>query len=170
MTSSASVTPLAAATVPGWRIACDTIFRWVALLGSVLSILQVAFAALGFWGAEEKPGDQAWGMAAFEPHVINGMILYGIAAVLFVLGLLSMSGWPRWVVPLVLFVLLFWVQGLLVGLGFSESRWYGFLHAISGLVIIGGFGWLFGDRTRHPLGRAESYRHAEPLRSESEPR
>jgi len=140
--------------VAGWRVVCDQIFRWVALLGLILSLLQVAFAALGFWGAEEKPGDQDWGMAAFEPHAITGMILYGLAIVLLILGLLSRAGWQVWVIPIVLFLLLYFVQGLLVGLGFGVSRWFGFLHAVDGVLIIAGFGWLFGDRMRHPLRQA----------------
>jgi hypothetical protein len=135
-------------------VICDTVFKWVALLGLALSLLQVALAALGFWGAEEKPGDQAWGMAAFEPHAINGMILYTIAVVLFVLGLLARSGWKAWVIPVVLFALLYFVQGMLVGLGFGVSKWYGFLHAVDGLLIIAGFAWLYFDRMRHPLTKA----------------
>lgn len=150
--SSATATPSTTRKpVAGWRVICDVIFKWVALLGLVLSLLQVAFAALGFWGAEEKPGDQAWGMEAFAPHAINGMILYAIAVVLFVLGLLAMSGWKAWVVPLVLFALLYFVQGMLVGLGFGVSKWFGFLHAIDGVLIIAGFAWLYVDRMRHPL-------------------
>ncbi|WP_166982179.1 hypothetical protein [Paramicrobacterium fandaimingii] len=134
-----------------WRIAIDRVYQWVALLGLVLALLQVAFAALGFWGAEEKPGDQAWGMAAFEPHTINGMVLYAVAAVLFILGLLSRANWKVWVVPLVLFVLLYGVQGMLVGLGFGVSKWFGFLHALNGTVIIAGFAWIYLNRVWRPL-------------------
>ncbi|WP_166999175.1 hypothetical protein [Paramicrobacterium fandaimingii] len=137
--------------VAGWRTVIDRIYQWVALLGLVLALLQVAFAALGFWGAEEKPGDQAWGMAAFEPHAINGMVLYVIAAVLFILGLLSRANWKVWVVPLVLFILLYGVQGMLVGLGFGVSKWFGFLHALNGAVIIAGFAWVYLNRVRRPL-------------------
>ncbi|HEU4849370.1 MAG TPA: hypothetical protein VFS93_03075 [Terrimesophilobacter sp.] len=150
--SSAVTTPSTASKpVAGWRVVCDVIFKWLALLGLVLGLLQVAFAALGFWGAEEKPGDQAWGMAAFEPHAINGMILYGLAVVLLILGVLSRANWKVWVLPIVLFLLLYFVQGLLVGLGFGVSKWYGFLHAVDGVLIIAGFAWLYFDRMRHPL-------------------
>ncbi len=143
-----------AGTVAGWRVVVDQVQKWVALLGLVLSLLQVAFAALGFWGAEEKPGDMEWGIAAFGPHLMNGMILYIIAAVLFVLGLLARSSWKAWVIPLVLFVLLYFVQGLLGGLGFGVSKWFGFLHAVDGLLIIGGYAWLYVDRLRHPMVKA----------------
>lgn len=150
---SPNVTPArtSPAQVAGWRVVCDVIFKWVALLGLLLTLLQVALAALGFWGAEEKPGDQAWGMAAFEPHAINGMILYSLAVVLLILGLLSRANWKVWVLPIVLFLLLYFVQGLLVGLGFGVSKWFGFLHAIDGVLILVGFAWLYFDRMRHPL-------------------
>lgn len=150
--SSATATPSnTRKPVAGWRVICDRIFKWVALLGLLDSLLQVAFAALGFWGAEEKPGDQAWGEAAFEPHAINGMILYAIAVLLFILGLLAMSGWKALVIPVVLFALLYFVQGMLVGLGFGVSKWFGFLHAVDGVLIIAGYAWLYFDRMRHPL-------------------
>lgn len=152
MSSTAVSTPSTGSKpVAGWRLIFDVIQKWVALLGLLLSLLQVAFAALGFWGAEEKPGDQAWGMEAFGLHATNGMILYTVAAVLFALGILTLSGWKAWVIPLVLFLLLFFVQGILVGLGFGVSRWFGFLHALDGTLIIAGFAWLYFDRLRHPL-------------------
>ena len=138
-------------TIAPWRLFFDVAAKWLALLGLLLALLQIAFAALGFWGAEEKPGDKAWGMAAFEPHAINGMILYVVAAVLLIFGLLARSGWKAWVVPLVLFLLLYFVQGILVGLGFGVSKWFGFLHAVDGVLIITGFAWLYFDRMRHPL-------------------
>lgn len=90
-------------------------------------------------------------MAAFEPHAINGMILYALAVVLFILGVLSRANWKVWVLPIVLFLLLYFVQGLLVGLGFGVSKWFGFLHAVDGVLIIAGFAWLYFDRLRHPL-------------------
>lgn len=137
--------------IPGWRVVCDVIAKWVALLGLILALLQVPFAALGFWGGLEKPGDEAWGRAAFDWHTLNANVLYGVAIVLFILGLLSRANWKSWVIPLVLFTLLYFVQGLLVGLGFGLSKWYGFLHAFDGVIIIIGFAWLYFDRLRHPL-------------------
>ncbi|MBX3091092.1 MAG: hypothetical protein KF801_01115 [Cryobacterium sp.] len=154
MSSTTTETSNAVKPVPSWRVVCDVLFKWVALLGLVLALLQVPFAALGFWGAEEKPGDQAWGMAAFEWHSTNAMILYAVAIVLFVLGVLSLANWKVWVLPIVLFLLLYFVQGILVGLGFGVSKWYGFLHALDGVLIIAGFAWLYFDRMRHPLRKS----------------
>lgn len=151
MSSTTASPSQATRPVAGWRVVCDVLFKWIALIGLLLSLLQVPFAALGFWGAEEKPGDQAWGMAAFEWHSINAMVLYAIAIILLVLGVLSLANWKVWVLPIALFLLLYFVQGILVGLGFGLSRWYGFLHALDGVLIIALFAWLYFDRMRHPL-------------------
>lgn len=155
MSSTSVASSTTARPVAGWRVVCDVLFKWVALIGLILSLLQFPFAALGFWGAEEKPGDQAWGMAAFEWHSINAMALYGVAILLFVLGILSMANWKVWVLPIALFLLLYFVQGILVGLGFGVNRWYGFLHALDGVLIVLLFAWLYIDRMRRPL-RAKS--------------
>jgi uncharacterized membrane protein YgdD (TMEM256/DUF423 family) len=84
---------------------------------------------------------------------MNGEVLQYLAVLLLILGLVARSGWKAWVIPLVLAVMLFTVQGILVGLGFDVNEWFGFLHAISGTVITAGFVWLMIDRWRHPLTR-----------------
>lgn len=137
--------------VASYRVVFDVIERWLALLGVLLCALQFSFAALGFWGAEEKPGDQAHGMAAFAPHAVNGQILGYLAILTLIAGIVSRANVAAWLIPLVLAVLLMLVQGLLVGLGFEVSKWYGFLHALDGAIISAGFVWLMIDRFRHPL-------------------
>lgn len=138
-------------TIATYRIVADSIQRWLAMLGFILCAVQIAFAASGFWGVVENPGDQAAGIAAFEPHFIMGKVLQYLALVLLVLGVLSRANWKSWAIPLVLAILLFVVQGVLVGLGFELGRWYGALHAFDGTIITAGFVWLWYDRWRHPL-------------------
>jgi len=137
---------------PRYRVVADRVQAWGALLGVVLCAVQVAFAALGFWGAQEHPGDEAADRAAFDPHVVNGMILQYLAVVLLLLGIVTAVSWKVWVIPLALAILLFAVQGLLVGLGFEVGKWFGALHAFSGMAITAGFAWLMIDRFRRPLG------------------
>ncbi|WP_349903255.1 hypothetical protein [Parafrigoribacterium humi] len=137
----------------GYRSVFDAVQRWLALLGVVLCALQIGFAALGFWGAQLNGGGEQATRAAFEPHGMNGEVLQYLAVLLLILGLVARSGWKAWVIPLVLAVMLFTVQGILVGLGFDVNEWFGFLHAISGTVITAGFVWLMIDRWRHPLTR-----------------
>lgn len=153
--SSTTATPgfeTGAPAIASYRVAADVAERWLAAVGVVLCALQIVFAAAGFWGAEEKPGDQAAGMAAFAPHAMTGTILGYLAVLLLLLGLVSRANVKAWMLPLIAAVLLLVVQGMLVGLGFGVSRWFGALHAFSGTVITAGFVWLAIDRFRHPMG------------------
>ena len=150
MTETSAVARLSTqAPVASWRVWADVTQRWLALLGFLASLLDGFYGAQGFVNLISEVGDPA---LVFVPHVIVGQILYGVAALLFVLGLIAGSGWKAWVMPLVLFALAFVVQGLLLDLGFG-GRSYLFLHVVSGILIIVGFGYLFGNRMRHPLAR-----------------
>ena len=133
--------------VASWRVWADIAQRWLALLGFLASLLDGFYGALGFGNLMGEVGDPA---QAFVPHAIWGQVLEGIAVLLFVLGLIAASGWKAWVIPLALFGLAFFVQGLLIDLGFG-GRLYVLLHVVTGILIIVGFGYLFGNRTRHPL-------------------
>ena len=143
-----------AAPVASYRAVIDVFQRWLAVVAVVLCAVQIGFAALGFWGGEAGGGTEAATRAAFAPHAANGQVLQYLAVLLLILGLFTMANWKAWVIPLVCAVLLFLVQGLLVGLGFEVNQWFGFLHAISGTVITAGFVWLMADRWRHPLHHA----------------
>jgi hypothetical protein len=150
MSSAQAVTPpQTSSSVASYRVYADVAERWLALVGVILCALQVAFAAYGFWVFTASGQDA--GEEAFGAHGTNGLVLGILAVVLLILGAVARSGWKGWVIPLVLAVLLFVVQGVLVGLGFSVSPWFGFLHALDGMLIAGGFVWLMVDRWRHPL-------------------
>ncbi|MBX3068370.1 MAG: hypothetical protein KF867_08195 [Cryobacterium sp.] len=147
MSASSKVT---SAGLAGYRVGAHVIARWVALLAVIACALQVAFAAYGFWIAATSGGDEALTRNAFWSHTLTGQILQYSAAALFVLGLIAWTGWKGWVIPLVLAVLLFVVQGLLVGLGFGVNPWFGALHAFDGMIITAGFVWLMVNRWRDP--------------------
>jgi len=158
MNVSTNATPTALAPDPpaphavsSGKHTVDVIARWLATAAVVACALQIAFAALGFWGAEEHPGDEAAGKAAFAPHAVNGYVLGALAVLLLVAGLITMADKKSWIVPLVLAVLIFVVQGMLVGLAFDHSRWFGGLHALIGTGICAGFAWLAYDRWQHRL-------------------
>ncbi|MBX3079909.1 MAG: hypothetical protein KF692_11845 [Cryobacterium sp.] len=151
-TATQAHTPVATTkVVASYRVVCDVAQKWLALVGVILCSLQIGFAALGFWDADLNGGGEKVTRAAFEPHAINAIVLQYLAVGLLILGLLAWSGWKGWVIPLVMAVMLFTVQGILVGLGFEVNIWFGFLHAVSGTVITAGFVWLMIDRWRHPV-------------------
>ncbi|MGH3445788.1 MAG: hypothetical protein ACRDPB_10475 [Nocardioidaceae bacterium] len=133
------------------RIGADAAQRWLSGLGLVLCALQVAFAAMGFWGGYNAGGSKADTQAAFEPHAINGQILGVVAVILLIAGLVSRANHKAWAIPLALAVLLWAVQGLLVGLAFDVGTGFGFLHALDGMVITALFAWLLVDRLQHRL-------------------
>ncbi|WP_417564632.1 hypothetical protein [Microbacterium sp.] len=139
------------APVAGWRVIFDKLELIGAIIGAVLCALQVAFAAYGFWIVATGAGGEAAGREAFGMHVMNGTVLSYLAVALLICGLLARAGWKGWVIPLVIAVLLFAVQGPLVGLGFGVSPWFGALHAFDGMIVTAGFVWLLVDRAAHPL-------------------
>ncbi|QAY60452.1 hypothetical protein ET475_10940 [Microbacterium protaetiae] len=151
MTTTHAARPLVTTGTAGWRIGFDRAQRIGAIIGMALCALQVAFAAYGFWVSTQSGGDEAVGRAAFTMHTVTGEVLQYLAAALLVCGLLARSGWKCWVLPLVMAVLLFAVQGPLVGLGFGVSAWFGALHAFDGMLITAGFVWLGVDRMLYPL-------------------
>lgn len=136
-----------------YRVAADLLQRWLALLGVVLCALQVGLAALGFWEGDLGGGTESAFRAGFAAHGDNGMVLSYLAVLLLILGIVSHANTKAWVLPLALAILLFAVQGPLVGLGFGVSAWFGFVHAVVGTLIMAGFAWLMLDRWRHPVGR-----------------
>lgn len=138
----------------GVRAIADVAQRWVATLGVALCSVQIGLAALGFWGANLHPGNEAADRAAFAPHAVMGSVLQWLAIVLLVLGFVSMANWKSWVLPLIAAVLLWGAQGVLVGLGFSVSIWFGFAHAVSGTVITAALVWLMVNRWGHRTPRA----------------
>ncbi|MGH3424360.1 MAG: hypothetical protein ACRDO8_06520 [Nocardioidaceae bacterium] len=152
ITTDPGTTPNALAVSPV-RAAADTIQRWLAVTGVVLCALQVALAALGFWGVTEHPGDEAADKAAFAPHAVNGEILGWVAVAMLICGIITRVNKLVWVGPLVAAVLLWAVQGPLVGLGFEVSRYFGALHALSGMLITALFCWVAYDRWPHRAGR-----------------
>lgn len=134
-----------------WRVVADVVQRWVATVGLVGCGIQVAFAAYGFWAAQSHPGDEAFGRQAFASHAITGEVLQYLALAMLLFGILSRADVKGWVVPLIVALLLFGAQGPLVGLGFDVNPWFGALHALDGMVITAGFGWLAVSRWLHPM-------------------
>lgn len=135
---------------PTWRASADIVHRWAATVGVVACGFQVAFAAYGFWVVQANPGDEEVGRAAFAMHGDTGHALGYLSLALLILGIITRVNRKAWLLPLVLAILLFAVQGPLVGLGFGVSPWFGGLHALDGMLITAGFTWLAYDRWVHP--------------------
>jgi hypothetical protein len=109
-------------------------YRWAVTLFLVLGALQIFLAGLGAFSLlGSGPG--------FQPHRLNGFVMSGVALVVVVLALLARAGTRAVIVAAVLFLLAAFGQSLLAALG-QDSAFFGGLHALAGLVILGLAGYL----------------------------
>lgn len=138
------------------RTIADVAQRWLAVVGVALCALQIALAGLGYWTEVRTGVSEAAGRAAFAPHALNGQVLQWLAVALLVAGVIARANLRSWLIPLMLAILLWVVQGLLVGLGFGVSPAFGLLHALDGTLITAGLVWLAYDRWQHPIGRTSA--------------
>jgi hypothetical protein len=103
----------------------------------ICGAVQIFLAGLGVFSSVGDPG--------FDPHRFFGFALSGVALVIVVLAALARAGTRALVISVVIFVLVFLVQSLLAAWGRETSAWFGALHALDGLIIIGLAGYLFGS-------------------------
>jgi Family of unknown function (DUF6220) len=108
-------------------------YRWVLALFLLGGVVQIFLAGRGTFGG------------GFDAHRTLGFVLAGIAVVVFVLALLARVGARDVVLSLVLVLLGGGAQSALAGAG---GPFWGGLHALDGLVMIGIAGFLHGTAIR----------------------
>ena len=119
-------------------------YHWTLGVFLVCGVVQVFLAGLGvFSSSAEDPG--------IDPHRFFALVLAGIAFVAIVLAALARAGGRAIGLCVLLFVLVFLVQGFLAVWGREQSAWFGGLHALDGLLILGLAGWLFGTSGGRPV-------------------
>jgi hypothetical protein len=97
--------------------------------------VQIFLAGLGVFSSTGDPG--------FGPHRIFGFVIAAVALVIVVLAVVARAGSRHTTLSVVVLLLAGGVQSLLAGLG-EDNAWFGGLHALDGLLIIGLAGYLFG--------------------------
>jgi hypothetical protein len=107
--------------------------------------VQIFLAGLGVFGGGGGPG--------IDPHRYFALVLAGLALVIAVLAAVARAGTRAIVLSVLIFVLVFLVQGFLAAWGQEDSAWFGGLHALDGLLIIGLAGFLFGTSSDAVSGR-----------------
>jgi hypothetical protein len=117
-------------------------YHWTLGVFLVCGAVQIFLAGLGVF-----PG----GGPGIDPHRFFALVLAGIAGVAVVLAAVARAGGRAIGLNVLLFVLVFLVQGFLAMWGRDESAWFGGLHALDGLIIIGLAGYLFGTSGRRPI-------------------
>ena len=118
-------------------------YHWTLGVFLVGGAVQIFLAGLGVFSSGDDPG--------IDPHRFFALVLAGIALVAVVLAALARAGGRAIGLSVLLFLLVFFAQGFLAAWGRDLSAWFGGLHALDGLIIIGLAGYLFGSSTQ---GRA----------------
>jgi hypothetical protein len=115
------------------------VYRVVLAVFLLAGAVQIFLAGFGVWGG------------GFDAHRILGFTMAGIAVLVLVLALVSRAGTRDVVLAVVLVLLAGGAQSLLAEAGGSGAFWGG-LHALDGLAILGIAGFLHGAAIRR--GRA----------------
>jgi hypothetical protein len=120
-------------------------YRAVLAVFLLMGVVQIFLAGLGVFSRGSGPG--------FEPHRILGFVMSGVALLIVVLALLARAGARSIGVAVLLFLLAAGGQSLLVVLA-GDSAFFGGLHALEGLALLGLAGFLQSDARRvAPQGR-----------------
>ena len=117
--------PLSTSGPGGFRRGSLAAFRAIAGLTLLACVVQIVFAGLGAYGA------------SFDAHRVLGGVIQMLAILMLMLALIARPSWSS-VGITVLTVLLSTVgQTVLAGLGDDTDAWFGGIHALNGLVIMG---------------------------------
>ena len=120
-------------TETGLRRAAQTGYRWLLLAFLALGAVQIFLAGLGAFRIDNLGVS---GDTAFAPHRAVGFAMAGVALLILVLALVARPGLRAVMGSVVLFLLVFLVQSLLASLA-DNTVWFGGLHALDGLAILG---------------------------------
>ena len=120
----------------GLRHGALVAYRWALALFLLDVVVQFFLAGLGAFGG------------GFDAHVANGFyVIPSLALVVLVLGLVARVGTRDVVLAVVLLLLVVFGQSLLRALA-DEGAFWGGLHALDGLVILGIAGFLHASAVR----------------------
>jgi Family of unknown function (DUF6220) len=120
-------------TETGLRRAAQTGYRWLLLAFLALGAVQIFLAGLGAFRIDNLGVS---GDTAFAPHRAVGFAMAGVALLILVLALVARPGVRAVLGSVLLFLLVVLVQSLLAGLA-DSTVWFGGLHALDGLAILG---------------------------------
>jgi hypothetical protein len=115
------------------RRAAQAGYRWALLAFLALGAVQIFLAGLGAFRIDNLGVS---GDTAFAPHRAVGFAMGGVALLILVLALIARPGGRAVIGSVLLFLLAVLVQSLLASLA-DNSVWFGGLHALDGLAILG---------------------------------
>jgi hypothetical protein len=136
-------------TETGLRRVAQAGYRWLLLTFLVLGAVQIFLAGLGAFRIDNLGVS---GDTAFAPHRALGFAMAGVALLILVLALIARPGVRAVIGSVLLFLLAVLVQSLLASLA-DNTVWFGGLHALDGLAILGIAAFLYvSARQRRPEG------------------
>jgi hypothetical protein len=115
------------------RRAAQAGYRWALLAFLALGAVQIFLAGLGAFRIDNLGVS---GDTAFAPHRAVGFAMGGVALLILVLALIARPGVRAVIGSVLLFLLAVLVQSLLASLA-DNTVWFGGLHALDGLAILG---------------------------------
>jgi len=115
----------------------------VFLLDGVLQITLAGFGAFDLDGRQLG----AKGNDAFAAHTMNGFLMSALSLVILVLAIVAKLGNRTIGLAVLLLVLTAVVQSVLAGLG-DDTPFFGALHALDGMALLGLAGYLQGTASR----------------------
>ncbi len=121
------------------RRAAQTGYRWLLLAFLALGAVQIFLAGLGAFRIDNLGVS---GDTAFAPHRAVGFAMGGVALLILVLALIPRPGVRAVIGSVLLFLLAVLVQSLLASLA-DNTVWFGGLHALDGLAILGIAAYLY---------------------------
>ena len=110
----------------------------------MLGAVQIFLAGLGAFRIDNLGVS---GDTAFAPHRAVGFAMGGVALFILVLALIARPGVRAVIGSVLLFLLAFLVQSLLASLA-DNTVWFGGLHALDGLAILGIAAFLYASARR----------------------
>jgi hypothetical protein len=130
----------------GARKGAFVAYRWALLVFLVLGVVQIFLAGTGVFSLHGREIGTA-GETAFSPHRAVGFTMSAVSLVILILALVARPGNRHLIGAAVLFVLTGFAQSLFAGLG-DNTAFFGGLHALDGVAVIGLAGFLHASTIR----------------------
>ncbi|MGH3357422.1 MAG: DUF6220 domain-containing protein [Nocardioidaceae bacterium] len=112
-------------TLGGFRRGTMLVFRVVGAVALAAMVVQIVFAGLGAYGA------------SFDAHRVLGGIIGMITVLMLILVLVGRPNWLTVGLTVLLVALAVPGQSVLANLGDDTDAWFGGIHALNGMVIMG---------------------------------
>ncbi len=128
----------------GTRARVDQVFMWGLVVFLVAGVVQIFLAGAGVFGIDGRHLEDA---TSFDAHRVLGFVMGAGAIVLLVLALVARVNGRTITVTLVLALLSAVAQSLLSAAG-DSTAFFGGLHALDGLLILGLAGYLHAEASR----------------------